>query len=228
MVGHGDAESIKQWPGDLGPDIADVSHRALLRIEHGQAIWETVTSGQVLLGEPMNLTSVRLQSAIDDLEVRGAAVIDTRSGAFITLTLGPYRMAHSGNVKIYENLNVFPRAYLVRHLPLTADTHPIGHALIRTYTSHHIVVETESGDAATLVLADAHYPGWRATVDGKPTRIQPANAFFRAVKVPSGSHQVVFDYQPLSVRWGLWVSTITLLLWAFGQRLTRRHARLSD
>ena len=184
--------------------------------------------GHVMLGEPMNLTSLRLQSAIDELQLHGAAVIDTRSGAFITLTLGPYRMAHSGDVKIYENLNVFPRAYLVHHLPLTADTHPIGHALIRTYTSHHIVVEIESGTAATLVLADAHYPGWRVTVDGKPTGMEPANAFFRAVKVPSGSHLVVFDYRPMSLRWGSWISMLTLLLWAFGQVLTRQHARLSD
>ena len=209
--------------GQLHLELADGSTR-IVPIPATLAL----SGGHVLLGEPMNLTSVRLESAVDELQLRGAAVIDTRSGAFITLTLGPYRMAHSGDVKIYENLNVFPRAYLVRHLPLTADTHPIGHTVIHTYTSNHIEVETESGTAATLVLADAHYPGWRVTVDGNPTNMEPANAFFRAVKLPSGSHQVVFDYRPLSLRWGSWISALALLLWAFSHALTQRRARLSD
>jgi len=135
---------------------------------------------------------------------------------------------HSGDVKIYENLSVFPRAYLVRALPLTADTRPIGGTVLRAHTPNHIVIETESDATATLVLADAHYPGWRATVDGKNTDISPANGFFRSVVVPAGSHEVVFDYQPMSWRWGLWISAVTLLLWAWGWQLTRRRTRPSD
>ncbi len=185
--------------------------------------------GRVPLGEPMDLTAVTLQSAVTGLQLRGAAVIDARTGAFITLTLGPYRMAHSGDVKIYENLSVFPRAYLVRALPLTADTHPIGRTVLRAHTPNRIVIETESDTNATLVLADAHYPGWRATVDGKHTDISPANGFFRSVVVPAGSHEVVFDYQPMSWRCGLWISAIALLLWIWGWQLTRRRAvRPSD
>ncbi len=184
--------------------------------------------GHVPLGEPMDLTAVTLQSATAGLQLSGAAVIDTRTGSFITLTLGPYRMVHSGDVKIYENLSVFPRAYLVRALPLTADTRPIGGTVLRAHTPNHIVIETESDATATLVLADAHYPGWRATVDGKNTDISPANGFFRSVVVPAGSHEVVFDYQPMSWRWGLWISAVTLLLWAWGWQLTRRRTRPSD
>ncbi len=187
-----------------------------------------VGGGLIPLNEPMDLTAVTLQSAVEGLQLRGAAVIDTRSGAFITLTVGPYRMAHSGDVKIYENLNVFPRAYLVRQLPITANTHTMGHALIRTYTPNHIVIETEADVTATLVLADAHYPGWRATMDGQDTSVLPANGFFRAVTVPAGRHEVIFNYQPTTWRWGLWISTLTLLLWAFCQILTRQPVRPLD
>jgi predicted membrane protein len=187
-----------------------------------------VGGGRVPLGEPMDLTAVTLQSAITGMQLRGAAVIDARTGAFITLTLDPYRMAHSGDVKIYENLNVFPRAYLVHALPLTADTRPIGRTMLRAHTPNRIVIETESDATATLVLADAHYPGWHATVDRKQAVISPANGFFRSVVVQAGSHEVIFDYQPMSWRWGLWISAVALVLWTWAWQLTRRRARPSN
>jgi hypothetical protein len=43
----------------------------------------------------------------------GATLVDTRDDTFQTLTLGNYRLIHSGDVKIYENLDVLPRAFLV-------------------------------------------------------------------------------------------------------------------
>jgi len=70
-------------------------------------------------------------------------------------------------------------------------------------TSNHIVISSESAIPATLVLADANYPGWVATVGGQATTIETTNGFFRAVQVPSGVHEIIFDYQPLSWRWGL-------------------------
>lgn len=44
---------------------------------------------------------------------RKRALIDERSGAFQTLTLGPYRLVHSGDVKVYEHQAVLPRAFVV-------------------------------------------------------------------------------------------------------------------
>jgi len=40
-------------------------------------------------------------------------LVDERDGSFHSLVPGDYRMVHSGDVKIYENLDVMPRAYLV-------------------------------------------------------------------------------------------------------------------
>lgn len=60
-----------------------------------------------------------------------------------------------------------------------------------------------------VVLSDTFYPGWAATVDGVPVPILRANHFARAVRVPRGEHQVVFRYQPASVRIGAAVSIVT-------------------
>lgn len=61
-----------------------------------------------------------------------------------------------------------------------------------------------------LVMMDTAYPGWRATVDSIPTNWQPANYVGRALPVTRGSHEIVFHFEPQSVRFGLFVSLLTL------------------
>ena len=46
-------------------------------------------------------------------ELLALTLVDERDDAFHSLVPGDYRMIHSGDVKIYENLDVMPRAYLV-------------------------------------------------------------------------------------------------------------------
>ena len=63
-----------------------------------------------------------------------------------------------------------------------------------------------------LYLAEPHGPNWTATVDGEPAPIYWANHIFRAVVVRPGQQQVVFSYEPLSVRLGFALTGATLLL----------------
>ncbi|MBP6472474.1 MAG: hypothetical protein KBE23_12920 [Chloroflexi bacterium] len=46
-------------------------------------------------------------------QVQAATMVNAAEGTFMSLTLGDYRLIHSGDVKIYENLNVLPRAVLL-------------------------------------------------------------------------------------------------------------------
>jgi uncharacterized membrane protein YfhO len=62
-----------------------------------------------------------------------------------------------------------------------------------------------------LLLADTYYPGWVAAVDGVPAAILHGDYAFRAVAVPAGAHTVVFDYQPGSLRVGLWLTGLGVL-----------------
>jgi hypothetical protein len=61
-----------------------------------------------------------------------------------------------------------------------------------------------------LVVMDTFYPGWKATVDGQPTEIRPANWMGRAVPVTRGSHQVELHFQPASLRVGLFITLAAL------------------
>jgi hypothetical protein len=65
---------------------------------------------------------------------------------------------------------------------------------------------------SVLVVADTDYPGWEATVDGKPAPILRANGAFRAVEVPAGTHRVEFAFHPAFAGSGALVSLLFLAL----------------
>lgn len=89
-----------------------------------------------------------------------------------------------------------------------------------------VVVETTGPGPGLLVLSDALAPGWRATVDGTPTDVIPADYVGRAVAVPAGRSVVRFEYRHPLLDRGLLVSLATagLLVALFvGDTLRRRR-----
>jgi len=75
----------------------------------------------------------------------------------------------------------------------------------------HVKLRADVRKPGYLVLDDSYYPGWQATVDGRPARIVPANENFRAVAVTPGVHIIDFHYRPASFRVGAIVSIITAI-----------------
>jgi uncharacterized membrane protein YfhO len=57
------------------------------------------------------------------------------------------------------------------------------------------------------VLADTHFPGWKAKADGKKVPIVRTQHLLRGVVVPAGTHTIEFRYQPWSWRVG-WIATL--------------------
>jgi hypothetical protein len=148
---------------------------------------------------------------------------------------GRFRLAHSGDVKVYEHLDGLPRAYLVHQVVgaagpqeavdllaagaasgaravvegLPTSGEPVtaaGQAQIVHYAPERVEVRTDSPAPALLVLSDTYYPGWRATVDGTPAAIYPTNVLLRGVPVPAGEHTVVLRFDPLTWRLGRAIS----------------------
>lgn len=181
------------------------------------------------------------------LVIRGVSAIDERSGAFLPTTLSPdgvMRLAHSGDIKIYEYAGTRPRSYLVcdpvfvegseqaigllasdperavlvGEATETLDATPCDDAdtaAITSYEAERVVVSANAGgDGRYLILSDAWYPGWTAIVDGQPVEIMQANGYFRAVPLPAGEHVVAFTYQSRPLRAGAAISVGFLLLLA--------------
>jgi uncharacterized membrane protein YfhO len=64
------------------------------------------------------------------------------------------------------------------------------------YSPTRISVSVRAGAPAFLLLTDAYYPGWTATVNGEPVDVRRADVMFRAVPVPAGESIVIFEYRP--------------------------------
>jgi hypothetical protein len=218
--------------------IADkFSGRVSVMFADGASIASPITESRVRFDRAATPTRITL---IGPLTVRGASLIDERSEAFVMLTLGRYRLAHSGDAKIYENLDVLPRAFVVPEAVGIADDAEARAALtdaafdptetvilasapqtsrpssavfrpatINNYAPEHVRLTAEG--PGFLVLTDAFYPGWSATIDDQPADILRADIMFRAVELTDGMHTVEFRFAPLSVTIGLWVSGITWL-----------------
>lgn len=82
------------------------------------------------------------------------------------------------------------------------------------YEPEGVVLRVSSGRPAMLVLADARFPGWTARIDGAATPLVRADLVLRAVAVAPGPREVVFEYNPLAVRLGVWMSAAALIVGA--------------
>jgi len=86
-------------------------------------------------------------------------------------------------------------------------------------------VEAETEAESTLVVADAWWPGWEATIDGAAATIYAADVLVRAVKWPAGRHVLEMRYRPPELRTGLLASVAGLLALAAWMLVLRRAAR---
>lgn len=92
-----------------------------------------------------------------------------------------------------------------------------GSAVVVSEQQREIVVTVDAPAEGYLLLADTYYPGWSATVDGRPTPLYRANLSVRGVRVPQGGHEVRFTYEAPGVAPGITItiaSIALLLLWA--------------
>ncbi|HEY84076.1 MAG TPA: YfhO family protein [Chloroflexi bacterium] len=75
-----------------------------------------------------------------------------------------------------------------------------------------LVVDADTSAEGMLVLSNIHYPGWQAKLDGQPVEIYRVNDIFQGVYVPSGQHQLVLSFEPVSFKWGIWISLAGVLV----------------
>jgi hypothetical protein len=61
-------------------------------------------------------------------------------------------------------------------------------------------------------LADADYPGWLATIDGKDTHVFAAQVLGKAVLVPAGDHILKFMFRSRTFLIGLGISIVSVVL----------------
>ncbi len=79
-------------------------------------------------------------------------------------------------------------------------------ATVTHYAPDRIEVEAQVPKPGLLVLSEIWYPGWQVLVDGQAQPVEKVAGILRGVSLDKGTHQAVFEYNPASIRWGVWLS----------------------
>ncbi len=173
---------------------------------------------------------ITLRPLASDVNLRSMSSIDNATGAFLSQ---PIRwshnmlLAHSGDVKVYENLNPAPRIAIVSgedvsihngglRVAETAARHSAGAGIVSLTVDapEQLTMSAAVSTTGWLIVRDAYYPGWTAHVDGKPVPILPADTMFRAIAITPGKHRIEFRYEPQSFTAGLIVSAAGIAAWS--------------
>jgi hypothetical protein len=83
--------------------------------------------------------------------------------------------------------------------------------------TRQLSIDAQACAPGYLVVSDAFFPGWEATVNGVPSAIERADLALRAVKIPQGSSRIEMRYRPGSFVLGLWIALPALALIVFAQ-----------
>jgi hypothetical protein len=140
-----------------------------------------------------------------------------------------YQLIHTSDMHIYENFAAVEKGILIdrsavavresggrRALGL-ADLDEIGamgcgRCRIVSYGSERVQVEVSADRDCYLLFQDMYYPGWKAYLDSAPARFVQADVGLRVVEIPEGDHTVVMEFSPGSLKVGLVMTCLGLLL----------------
>ena len=99
-------------------------------------------------------------------------------------------------------------------------------ARVVAYEPSQLTIDTSAPTPTVLVVSENFYPGWMATLDGRPAPILQTDYLLRGMTLPAGQHRVEMRYTAPGARTGALVSALTLCLLAglaFYARRTRRE-----
>ena len=107
-----------------------------------------------------------------------------------------------------------------------------GEIRLTDYSTAEATYETESAEGGLVVFSEVYYPGWDATIDGKPAEIGRADYVLRAMNVPAGKHVIKFTYDPESVHTTETIAyaalLIFLLMWAVSAVMMYRKKKQNN
>jgi len=152
-----------------------------------------------------------------------------------------YKPPESGKTVFLENDHFFPRALFVTNSVQTSaesflkqeldprttvslhDAHP-GWAnsndqsgpeaavVIDSYSNDEIELSVDAPKNGFVVLSEVYYPGWKAEIDGQAAKVLCGNYMLRVIPVARGHHKIKVFYAPASIRIGIIVTAVTLVM----------------
>jgi hypothetical protein len=81
-------------------------------------------------------------------------------------------------------------------------------------TPNRLVLRAETSGRALLVISQAWYLDWVATIDGRRATTYRTDATLTGLTLDPGEHDIVLEYHPKTLIWGLFSSALAILVCA--------------
>jgi Bacterial membrane protein YfhO len=148
----------------------------------------------------------------------------------------------TAGVRFYQHPHALPRFFLVRRLQVTEsadesfaylgrpDFNPSEEAVVEAnnlhlnqplhggevrverYEANRVELRAIASGPAFLASSEVLYPGWRATINGKRTRLYMTNGAFRGIFLNQGVNRIVLTYWCEYLTGGILISALSALL----------------
>jgi hypothetical protein len=84
---------------------------------------------------------------------------------------------------------------------------------VKSYKPNHLEYISSNTNKGFAVFSEMYYEnGWKASIDGKETKIHRVNYAFRGLEIPAGKHTVSFKFEPQVVKTGSKIALITSVI----------------
>jgi hypothetical protein len=187
---------------DVGPLIAALDVRTVL------------TANPHIVEREVSEGSMTVVSSQDGLTILQPTMHRERAAMVYQIDLAAdddaaARMLASDPQRIFERV-ILPDDAAARRTRANVDASDPNASVESVFLeAERVAWDVETEQPGVLVVTDAFYPGWVATVDGVQVEIMRANIAFRAVYIPAGRHRVEMRYEPRWFRIGALVSAVS-------------------
>jgi hypothetical protein len=82
-------------------------------------------------------------------------------------------------------------------------------ARVTAFGPQRVVAEVQLSAPGVVVFSEIAYPGWRVWANGVPVDVLRAFGVLRAVALPAGTWEIVWQFQPVRVYVGLGLALLT-------------------
>ena len=130
----------------------------------------------------------------------------------------PKRIVFGDDIEAMKRVRDFGEVSWVAALPASRVAGQVGRVIVRARKLGYDLDATLQTDSF-IIISEAAWRGWTATIDGKKTPVLRANHAFLAVRAPAGNHRIKLIFRPRSFVAGRAISLVSLLLLAISCRL---------
>jgi hypothetical protein len=185
-----------------------------------------------------------LKDVLPDARRLGLLNVKYVAAAFPIASPDLIERARFGATRVYENLQVQPRAFMATKIDLSGEAAGRDRAVVdglpfpidlkipagevRTLATAANRLEFEANGPGLLVMSEVYAPDWVATLDGTATAIWKTDGTLRGVLVPWGTHTIELTYQPRRVLAGAIISVLSMIACAGAVFVREARCRMQD